>query len=71
MSVSILRNDKSSRHKRLGRRHLLRKVTRYTHFALRALSRDSVATKDASYPYSSTAGLLAIYGLPFPMIINP
>ncbi len=71
MSVSILRNDNLSRHERPSRRHLLRKVTRYTHFALRALSRDSVAAKDASYPGTSTAGLLALYGLPFPIIINP
>ena len=71
MSVSILRDEKSSRHVRHNRRHLLRKVTRFKHIATRVLANASGAPKDASFQTSSTAGLLALYGLPFPMIINP
>ena len=70
MFASILRTDVPSRHER-HRRLLFRKVTRLTRHALRTIACDASKPSETPLQCSSAAGLLALYGLPFPVIINP
>jgi len=85
MTASILRSDVSSRHVRSSRR-LFRKLTRLgrsaartfastasTNAASASTASESPASKsnECTLPCSSAVGLLALYGLPFPIMINP